>query len=207
MREKIKVVIADDHAVVRAGLKAVMGFERDLTVVGEASDGEAAVQAAMKLCPDVVVMDILMPGMDGVTATEEIKRREKGVRVLVLTSCGSAEELRRVLDAGADGLMMKSVANNFLMDAIRRVAAGERVIPPEVEKMAEVEDEGVGLTERQREILASVTEGLRNQDIARNLGLSLPSVKKHLRGIFAKLGVSSRAEAVAAALRRRLLQT
>lgn len=207
MREKIKVVIADDHAVVRAGLKAVMGFERDLTVVGEASDGEAAVQAAVKLCPTVVVMDILMPGMDGVTATEEIKRREKGVRVLVLTSCGSAEELRRVLDAGADGLMMKSVANNLLMDAIRRVAAGERVIPPEVEKMAEVEDEGVGLTERQREILASVTEGLRNQDIARNLGLSLPSVKKHLRGIFAKLGVSSRAEAVAAALRRRLLQT
>ena len=207
MKRKVKIVIVDDHAVVRAGLASVLGFESDLSVVGEAADGETAVAAALEYGPDVVIMDILLPGMDGATATEEIKRRVPSVRVLALTSCGSADELRRVLDAGADGVLMKSVSNPCLTDAIRRVASGERVVMPEIEKMVESLPDDEELTDRQREILASVTNGMRNQDIARNFGLSLPSVKKHLRTIFAKLGVSSRAEAVAVALRRRLLQT
>lgn len=207
MKRKVKIVIVDDHAVVRAGLASVLGFEPDFTVVGEAVDGESAVATAVKLVPDVVIMDVMMPGMDGMTATEEIKRQVPSVRVLVLTSCGSAEDLRRVLDVGADGVLMKSISNSCLMDAIRRVASGERVVMPEIEKMVEALPDDADLTERQRKILASVTNGMRNQDIARNFGLSLPSVKKHLRTIFTKLGVSSRAEAVAVALRRRLLQS
>lgn len=207
MKRKVKIVIVDDHAVVRAGLASVLGFESDLSVVGDAADGETAVAAAVRYGPDVVIMDIMMPGMDGATATAEIKRQAPSVRVLALTSCGSAEELRRVLDAGADGVLMKSVSNPCLTDAIRRVASGERVVMPEIEKMVEELPADADLTDRQREILDSVTKGLRNQDIARNFGISLPCVKKHMRTIFAKLGVTSRAEAVSTALRRRLLRT
>lgn len=207
MKRKVRVVIVDDHAVVRAGLKSVLGFAPNLTVVGEADGGEAAVSAAMKFKPDVIIMDIMMPGMDGIEATAAIRLKVPQAHVLVLTSCGAAEELRHALDAGVDGMLMKSVSNECLTDAIERVAAGERVIMPEIEKLVEPVADEAELTERQREILASVTKGMRNQDIARNFGISLPGVKKHLSTIFAKLGVSSRAEAVAAALRRRLLQT
>lgn len=206
MSGKIRVLVADDHELVRAGLKSVIDLEDDMTCVGLAADGAEAAALAGTTRPDVVVLDLMMPVMGGLEAAERIIGRQPGVRVLILTSFGSAEELWRALDVGAAGALLKSTPNRELLKAIRRVAAGERVIGEEISGMLAENAAPVSLSERQAEILHSVTRGLSNADISSQLGISEAGVKKHLAVIFKKLGAATRAEAAALALRKHLLK-
>lgn len=206
MNRKIRVLVADDHELVRAGLKSVIDLEDDMTCVGMAADGVQAVKAAEKSRPDVVVMDLMMPTMGGLEATEQLMQKLPETRVLILTSFGSADELQRALDAGAAGALLKSTPNRELLKAIRRLAAGERVVGAEIAGLISECPVSATLSERQSQILHSVTRGLSNADISAQLGISQGCVKKHLAIIFQKLGTATRAEAAAVALRKHLLK-
>ena len=206
MKRKTRILLADDHAVVRAGLAAILGFEDDFDVVGEAADGLQAVRQTLALKPDVVIMDLLMPVLNGAEATARIAAAAPQSRVLILTSYGTSEDLGRALAAGACGAVLKTVSNEALAAAIRAVAAGRPVVAPEIARMIADEPPTAELTERQREILASATRGLTNEEIARQFGITASAVKQHLSSVFAKLGVANRAEAVSYALRKQLLK-
>lgn len=204
--DKIKVLIADDHAIVRMGLVALIDSEDGLEVVGEADGGAAAVRKALKLQPDVVVMDLMMPDMSGIEATQTLREKLPEAKVLVLTTSAVADVLARVIEAGAKGVVFKSAANTRLLAAIRAVASGKSAVAPEVAEQLARDPPVQKLTDRQAEILASVTRGFTNADIARQLGISPNSVKDHVNAIFTKIGASTRAEAVAIALRKNLLK-
>ena len=204
--QPIKVLLADDHAIVRMGLASLLGTKKDIEVVGEAEDGEAAVRKVLKLAPDVVIMDLMMPKMDGVEATAEIHRRLPDVKIMVLTSYGASDGIAHALSAGATGALMKSTEFSEFVTAIRRVAAGERVIAPEIARQLAEDPPVPELTPRQAEILQSITRGLTNADIAKQLGIREDSVKEHVNAIFAKLGAANRSEAVAITLRKHLLK-
>ena len=206
MNNKTRIVIADDHAVVREGLKAILSFEGDFTVVGEAANGQDAVRCAKELLPDVIVMDLMMPQLNGADATAQIVKCAPSVKVLILTTYGSANDISRALDAGATGALMKTVTNRQLTDSIRKVAAGEKVVAQEIVKSISVDRPVPDLTERQMEILHSVARGLTNEDIAKQLGVSANAVKHHLSTIFAKIGAANRAEATNIALQKHLLK-
>jgi len=203
---KTKVLIVDDHALVRAGLSALLTCQKDLSVIGEAEDGLTAIEAVRTLSPDVVIMDLMMPGMDGSEATRRIIRESPNARILILTSFGNAGELAAALDAGATGVILKDARNNDVIEAIRAVARGEKVIPPEIRTAVAETDMTTGFTPRQLEILHSVTRGLSNPEIARQFGISANGVKGHLSVIFEKLGAANRTEAIAIALRKHLLK-
>jgi NarL family two-component system response regulator LiaR len=206
MNEKIRIVIADDHAVVREGLKAILSFENDFTIVGEAANGIDAVRRAKELLPDVIVMDLMMPQLNGADATAQIAKSAPSVRVLILTTYGSANDISRAIDAGATGALMKTVTNRQLTDAIRKVAAGEKVVMQEIIKSISINQPVPDLTARQMEILHSVARGLTNEDIAKQLGVSANAIKHHLSSIFAKIGAANRAEATNIALQKHLLK-
>lgn len=206
MNNKTRIVIADDHAVVREGLKAILSFEGDFTVVGEAANGQDAVRCAKELLPDVIVMDLMMPQLNGADATAQIVKCAPSVKVLILTTYGSANDISRALDAGATGALMKTVTNKELADSIRKVAAGEKVVAQEIIKSISINQPVPDLTARQMEILHSVARGLTNEDIAIQLGISANAIKHHLSAIFAKLGVATRAEAASIALQKHLLK-
>ena len=203
MKMKIKLLIADDHAVVRAGLKAILGFERDFSIVGEAANGSDAVKLAKELSPDVIVMDLMMPQLNGAEATAQIVKDNHDAKVLILTSYGSAEDIRRALDAGASGAVMKTVTNEQLANAIRRVAGGEKVVASEITTAMCIDPPVTRLTARQLDILRSVTRGLTNKDIAKLFGITSSGVKQQLSAVFVKLGAASRSEAIA--MRKHLL--
>ena len=203
----IRVLLADDHALIRTGLATLIRCARDMTVVGEAEDGRSAVEQCRSLKPDVVVMDLMMPVMDGATATEAIVRDMPSIQVLVLTSFGSSEDLIRARAAGARGVLLKDTPNREILAAIRTVASGKEVLPPALQRLVEAEPSETELSERQLLVLNSVTKGFNTDDIARQMGISPSGVKKHLGRIFARLGACTRAEAVAIALRRRLVKT
>ena len=204
--DKIKILIADDHAIVRMGLATLLGAQDGFEVVGEASNGEQAVTRALKLRPDVVVMDLVMPKKDGVAATTELHEHLPTAKCLILTSFGTAEELQAALHAGAAGILLKSTANSKLVATIRKIAAGKTVIADDVEQLLSVEQPIPELSPRQREILESITRGLSNAQIALQLDISAESVKTHMSKLFAKLGAATRAEAAAIALRKHLLK-
>ena len=204
--DKIKILIADDHAIVRMGLATLLGAQDGFEVVGEASNGEQAVTRALKLKPDVVVMDLVMPKKDGVAATTELREKLPTAKCLILTSFGAAEELQAALQAGASGILLKSTANSKLVATIRKVAAGKTVIADDVEQLLAEEQPIPDLSPRQREILESITRGLSNAQIALQLDISAESVKTHMSKLFAKLGAATRAEAAAIALRKHLLK-
>lgn len=203
--KEISILLADDHAVVRSGLKAMLDLTDDLRVVGEAADGREAVGKASRLRPDVVVMDLMMPQLDGSAATREIVATNPKVRVLVLTSYGTPDELRRALDAGALGILMKTASGRELQGAIRKVAAGRRHVPSDIAAELAAAEPPPILTERDRELLTAAARGLTNGDIALAIGVSSSTVKQQLSTVFKKLGVATRAEAVATALRHRLI--
>ena len=203
---KIKVLIADDHAIVRMGLASILGTKKDLEVVGDAEDGADAVRKAQKLHPDVVLMDIVMPEMDGAAATARIRRLVPSAKGLILTSFGEADGIAHALEAGASGALMKNIDYSELVEAIRSVAEGESVIAPEIRKMLAESPPVPELTERQREILLSMSRGLTDADIATQLQLSSNSIREHITTIFNKLGAANKAEAVAIALRKHLLK-
>lgn len=200
------VLIADDHAIVRMGLAALLEPEPGIRVIGEADDGDVAIRKAMRNRPDIVIMDIMMPVRDGISATQEIKSRLPHTRVLILTTSTVSDDLSRALEAGADGAITKSNANAQLLTAIRAIAAGKRWVSPEIEKQIATDPPVQKLTERQEVILSSIVRGLTNADIAHQLGIREDSVKEHLNLIFSKIGAANRAEAVAIALRRHLLR-
>ena len=203
---KIKVLVADDHAIVRTGLVSLLGHAGDIEIVGEAGNGEAAVSKALKLAPDVVVMDLMMPKKDGIGATAEIREKLPGTKVLILTSFGTSEEIARAFAAGATGAVLKNAANSELVSAVRRVAAGKRTVSREVENMLDNDPPVQDLSPRQREILESFTRGLTNGQIALLLDISPESVKTHIAKLFEKIGAANRSEAVSIALRKHLLK-
>lgn len=202
----IRILLADDHSLLRLGLETLMKFHREFAVVGGAENGEEAVRLARELRPDVVVMDLMMPVMDGVEATRRIRADLPDVRVLILTSYGTSADVVRAVDAGASGALMKDTANEELLEAIRTVAAGGTAFSPEIERQLEEEQPLPEFTRRQMDILEFVTRGFTNADIARQLGISSDCIKKHLIVICNKLGASNRAEAVSIALRKSLLK-
>ena len=204
--EKIRTLVADDHAIVRTGLVSLLETEPDIDVVGDASNGLDAVRAALELKPDVVIMDLLMPDIDGVTATRRILKENPAVKILVLTTSTVSDDLAHALEAGAHGVIIKSAEYEKLLEAIRSVAAGERVVSPEVSRLIEDDPPAPRLTTRQIDVLQSLTRGLSNPDIAKQLGISRESVKEHIDTLYAKIGAANRTEAVAIALRKHLLR-
>ncbi len=202
----IRILIADDHAIVRMGLATLLGAQQDFEVVGEASNGEQAVARAVKLKPDVVVMDLAMPKKNGVSATAELHEKLPSCRCLILTSFGTAEELQSSLKTGAAGILLKSAANSSLVSTIRKVAAGKIVIADDVEQILSEEPPVPELSPRQREILESISLGYSNVQISVQLGISSESVKTHVAKLFEKLGAANRAEAIAIALKKHLLK-
>ena len=209
--DPIRVIAVDDHEVVRGGIRyALLGFD-DVELVGEARDGEDAVRLCLQARPDVVLMDLMMPGMDGVEATRAILEECPEVRILVLSSFHDMDLVPRVMQAGAIGYLLKGVSNQELGEAIRTAHAGQPVLAKEamaalVEAAAPGPKLGDDLSEREREVLALLAQGLSNKEIAEQLFLSVATVKYHVRLVLSKLGASSRAEAVALAWQHNLLQ-
>ena len=204
---KIRVMLADDHLVVRMGLAAIISIERDMELVGEAADGFSAVKLADELRPDVVIMDIMMPKLDGVAATAEIHKRNPDTRILILTSFGTSEDLRRALTAGATGALVKDSAQTELVSAIRECAAGKKTISPSIARQLQCEMPKTKLSPRQLEMLSYVAKGFNNAEIASMVGIGRDCVKAHLSAAFTRLGAASRSEAVAIAIRLGLLQS
>lgn len=203
----IRVVLADDHGAIRAGLRMILDAEDDIEVIGEAADGDVAVAQTTALRPDVVLMDIRMPGVDGIAATERITA-DGLAKVLILTTFDLDEYVFRTLRAGASGFVLKSTSGQALVDAVRAVAAGDGVLAPEVTRAvitafattntdaAEPEPDGLAdLTEREREVLDCLGDGLSNAQIATRLFIGETTVKTHVSRVLTKLGVRSRVQA------------
>ena len=203
---KIKVMLADDHLVVRMGLAAIISIERDMEVVGEAADGAEAVKLAAELHPDVAIMDIMMPKLDGVAATAEIRKRNPDTQILILTTFGTSDDLRRALEVGATGALVKDSAQTELVSAIRECAAGRKILSPAVARQLQSEMPKIELSPRQLEMLNYVAKGFNNAEIANMVGIGRDCVKAHLSAAFTRLNASSRSEAVAIAIRLGILQ-
>ena len=204
--KKIRILLADDHTIMRMGLATLLESEPDMCVVGEAENGQVAVRLARELKPDVVIMDLMMPVLSGAEATRIIREENPGVRVIVLTTFGSSAELALAVRNGAAATLLKDTETADLVNVLRRVHEGKRIIPAEVLAMLDENAASADLTPRQLTILQSITRGLSNAEIAKQLGISEIGVKKHLQVIFNKLGAATRAEAAAIALRRQLLK-
>ncbi len=203
---KIRLLLVDDHAMVRMGLASLLGTRREFEVVGDAEDGEAAIRKTARLAPDVVVMDLMMPKMDGAETTQRLLEKVPGAKVLILTTFGSANGIAHALDVGARGAILKSADLDELIGAIKAVARGERFVASELEQILSRDPPVPELSPRQAEILASITRGHSNAKIADELGISVPMVKEHLNVLFSKIGATNRAEAIAIALRKHLLK-
>ena len=203
----VRVVVVDDHPVVRAGLVGLLSGEDDLEVVGEAADGAAALALVAQVGPDVVLMDLRMPGTDGATATGLISTRHPTVRVLVLTTYESDTDILRAVEAGAAGYLLKDTPREDLIEAVRGVARGETVLAPSVARrlVAQVRQADQRLTPRELQVLAGVARGGSNARIGAELFITEATVKTHLLRVFAKLGVDDRTRAVTVALERGLL--
>ncbi len=203
---KIRLLLADDHMLMRMGISTLVSTAKDMTVVGEARNGREAVELAGSLSPDVVIMDLMMPEMSGGEATKAIHEAHPGIKIVILTTYGTSAELATAVTNGAVGVLLKDKVEMDLLNTIRFVVEGNQVIPTRLLAQIE-EDRAMGkLTDRQMEILASVAEGQSNADIALQFGLSEITVKKHLSAIFERLGVANRSEAVALAFRKQMLK-
>jgi DNA-binding NarL/FixJ family response regulator len=206
--EPIRVLVVDDHPVVRQGLRAFLDLQADITVVGEAADGDAAVAAAEELRPDVVLLDLRMPGTDGVDALRGLRERHNPARVLVITSFTEPATVLPAVRAGAAGYVYKDVDPPALAAAIRSVHAGHVLLHPDVARLlaaGEAEPDGARLTPREREVLAEVARGRSNREVARALRLSEKTVKTHVSAILTKLGVQDRTQAALYAVRTGLV--
>ncbi len=218
----IRVLIADDHLVVREGLQLILSMEDDMAVVGEAVDGETAVRLAGELQPDVVLMDLRMPGMGGMEAIGRILAEWPDMAIVILTTYNEDDLMLRGLQAGARGFLLKDTGRQTLFNTIRAAARGETLMQPEIllrvlahtgegqrtpakPMPAPSPGEEGGLTEREMEVLTAVARGDRNKEIALSLGVTERTVKAHLTNVYNKLGVDSRAGAVSAAIQRGLL--
>jgi len=206
-KPRIRVLIADDHGVVREGLVSMIKRNRaDMTVAGEASNGREAVDLWKRERPDVTLLDLRMPELDGVEVIKEIRAADKKARIIVLTTFDGDEDIYRAIQAGAKGYLLKDVPREALMNSIRRVHAGETSVP--LHLVAKLADRvsGETLSEREIEVLKLMAQGKSNKEIATALFITEGTVKSHGKSIFAKMNVSSRAEAVAEATRRGFLR-
>lgn len=219
MPEKIRVVIADDHPVVRTGLRLMLGMEERIELVGEAADGIAAIHLVSEQAPDVVLMDLRMPAMDGLEATQQIRAKFPRIAIIVLTTYDEDELMLRSLQAGVRGYLLKDSGLETVLQAIERAARGEMLLQPEL--MQRVLDYAarrsaptvspmsgnneVRLTEREREVLAAIAAGERSKEIGARLGITRRTVESYLNSIYIKLNVDSRAAAVAVAIEGGLL--
>ncbi|MEU9871017.1 MULTISPECIES: response regulator transcription factor [Actinomadura] len=206
MTAKLRIIVVDDHTVMRAGVVALLAAEPGIEIVGEADDGRAAIDLAERLRPDVALLDLRMPVLDGVAATAELARL--GTRVLVLTTYDTDTEIERAIEAGAIGYLLKDTTRDQLVGAIRAAARGETVLAPRVaEKLVARmrRPEPAALTAREIEVLRAVADGLSNAEIGRRLVIAEATVKTHLLRVFAKLDVGDRTHAVVVAMDRGLL--
>jgi two-component system NarL family response regulator len=213
MSKKIRVMAVDDHRLVREGLTSLLRIHPEIEVVGEASDGDEAVSKARTLEPDVILMDISMPGMNGITATKIIKKEMPRTKVIMLTMLDQEGYVYEAVKAGATGYLLKNTGLDDLVKAIKEVLKGGATLHPDAQAqllkeyvfMARQNRDTFGLSERELEVLQLLADGMSNKEIASKLFISTQTVKTHIAHIFDKLGVSDRTEAVAAALRRGLV--
>jgi NarL family two-component system response regulator YdfI len=215
MQDKIRVLVADDHLIVREGLRLILETEAGFELIGEAADGAEAVRLAGELLPDVVLMDLRMPIMDGLTAIEHLQTEQPQVAVVILTTFNEDDLMMRGLRAGARGYLLKDASRETLFAAIRAAAHGETLLSPEILQrlLSRAEDNqargstgaAIELTERELEVLQAVARGERSKEIAFRLGITERTVKAHLSSIYSKLGVDSRAGAIAVAAQHGLL--
>ena len=205
MKPKIKVLIADDHAVVRAGLATLLGTEDDIEVVAQAKNGNEAISKALETHPDVVIMDLRMPEMDGAEATVELQRRLPSAMVLVLTSFGEADGVAHALESGAAGAITKTAEDAELVSVVRRIASGGKYVSPEIKKLLHESPPVPKLTPRQKEILGYLVKGLTNRDIADVLGIREDTVEEHVNLLLEKIDATNRTEAVSIAMRKQLV--
>jgi NarL family two-component system response regulator LiaR len=208
--QRIRVMLVDDHAMVRRGLATFLKVFDDLQLAGEAETGEGAVELCAEVMPDVILMDLVLPGMYGASATRTIRQRFPGVQIIVLTSFAEAERIKNALEAGAIGYLLKDVSADELARAIRAAHAGRATLSAEAaQAMVQTANQppapGLDLTEREREVLSLMIEGLNNTQIAGRLTVSPSTIKSHVSNILSKLGVASRTEAVTLALRNRII--
>src|SRR6476660_5009788 len=205
-KPRIGILIADDHSVLRQGLVSLIGFESDMMVVGEAGNGREAVELWKRHRPEVTMLDLRMPELDGVGVIKEIRGEDENARIIVLTTFDGDEDIYRAIQAGAKGYLLKDVPREALMNSIRRVHAGETSVP--LHLVAKLADRvsGETLSEREIEVLKLMAQGKSNKEIATALFITEGTVKSHGKSIFAKMNVSSRTEAVAEATRRGLIR-
>ena len=204
--KKLRILIADDHTLMRVGLKAMLHYQSDMTVVGEATNGEEAASLAKELKPDVVIMDLMMPVLDGAEATKRMLESDPSAKIIILTSFGASADMARALKYGALGAQVKEAPAEALIDAIHAVMAGGKAISQEIQQAVDQNSDIPVLTERQRGILESAIRGLTNKEIGAQFDLSPLSVKKYLSIVFAKIGAANRTEAASIALRKHLLK-
>ena len=208
--QHIRVMLVDDHAMVRRGLATFLKVVDDLQLVGEAESGEAAIQLCAEVSPDVILMDMVLPMMDGATATRAIRQQFPQVQVIALTSFKEGDLVKNALEAGAIAYLLKDVSADDLVRAIRAAHAGRVTLSPEaaqalIETANQPPVPALDLTEREREVLALMVEGLNNTQIAGRLSVGPSTIKSHVSNILSKLGVTSRTEAVTLALRNRIV--
>jgi NarL family two-component system response regulator LiaR len=208
--QPIRVMLVDDHTMVRRGLVTFLKVFDDLQLAGEADNGEAAIQLCAEVLPDVILMDMVMPMMDGVTATRVIRQRFPQIQIIALTSFNEGDLIKNALEAGAIGYLLKNVSADELASAIRAAHSGRATLSADtaqalVQTVLHPLTPGLDLTEREREVLTLMIEGLNNTQIAGRLSVSPSTIKSHVSNILSKLGVASRTEAVALALRNRIV--
>ncbi len=206
IKPTIRVMIADDHAIVRRGLVSIINDEPDLVIVGEYGNGLEALQHYEELAPDVVLMDLAMPVLDGTSATVKILEKDTQAKVIILTTYDEEEDVYRAMSAGAWGYLLKDAAPAELVSSIRRVVAGKKAIGPEAASMLAQRIGSLELTERELEVLQLLASGDGNKQIGTKLSIAPGTVKAHVANLFAKLGAQGRTEAVAIALRRGLVR-
>ncbi len=202
---KIRILVADDHALIRMGLVSLVNTEPDITVVAEAADGRQAVEQFAKFNPDLVLMDLRMPNTNGIEATIEIRKKSPNARVLILSTFDGDEDIHKALQAGAQGYVLKGSTGENLIPALRALVAGQRWIPKEVATRLASRRSFEELTPREVEVLRELAKGLANKEIADVLNISENTTKGHLKNIIGKLRVADRTEAVTAAIQRGII--
>jgi DNA-binding NarL/FixJ family response regulator len=198
---QIRIMVVDDHPLVRAGICAIIGLQSDMTIVGEFDDAQAAILQVEATPPDVVLMDLRLPGMTGLEAIRLLHRKFSSIRVIVLTTYEGDEDIHQALEAGAASYIVKGMKHDRLLQGIRRVYSGKRYLPPEVSRMIDERPQDE-LSAREREVLLLMAEGMSNRDIAAELGIAEKTVKCHVGVILSLFGVKGRTNAVLAAIRR-----
>lgn len=202
---RIRVLCVDDHPIVRKGITSLLADEPDTVLVGEASNGQQAVELFRSLRPDVTLMDLRMPLLDGIAAIRQIRREFPEARIIALTSYDGDQDIYQALEAGVRGYLLKEMVHTEVVQAIRTVHAGKRLVPPEVAERLSEHFPQIALTAREVEVLSYVAQGLANRDIAERLGTASGTIKMHVQNILEKLGAADRTHAVMIAVRRGIL--